>query len=108
MRIAVVTGNPKPASRTHGVALAVAGALSAALRPAGTAAAPGPSRARSEPRRSEPRGSGAARVRSRARGGQSAGGGDSRSCSTGFTPAVPFLRRHSRPPKYHRAARARP
>ena len=32
MRIAVVTGNPKPASRTHGVALAVAGALSGALR----------------------------------------------------------------------------
>ena len=31
MRIAVVTGNPKPASRTHGVALAVAGVLSAAL-----------------------------------------------------------------------------
>jgi FMN reductase len=31
MRIAAVTGNPKPASRTHGVALAVAGALSAAL-----------------------------------------------------------------------------
>ena len=31
MRIAVVTGNPKPASRTHGVALAVAGTLSAAL-----------------------------------------------------------------------------
>jgi FMN reductase len=31
MRIAVVTGNPKPASRTHGVALAVAGALSASL-----------------------------------------------------------------------------
>ena len=31
MRIAVVTGNPKPASRTHGAALAVAGALSAAL-----------------------------------------------------------------------------
>ena len=30
MRIAVVTGNPKPASRTHGVALAVAGPLSAA------------------------------------------------------------------------------
>jgi FMN reductase len=29
MRIAVVTGNPKPASRTHGVALAVAGALAA-------------------------------------------------------------------------------
>jgi FMN reductase len=27
MRIAVVTGNPKPASRTHNVALAVAGAL---------------------------------------------------------------------------------
>jgi FMN reductase len=27
MRIAVVTGNPKPASRTHGVALAVAAAL---------------------------------------------------------------------------------
>jgi len=31
MHIAVVTGNPKPASRTHGVALAVAGALSAGL-----------------------------------------------------------------------------
>ena len=29
MRIAVVTGNPKPASRTHGVALAVADVLSA-------------------------------------------------------------------------------
>jgi len=44
MRIAVVTGNPKPASRTHGVALAVAGALSAALRAPGTpgaAAVPG-------------------------------------------------------------------
>ena len=36
MRIAVVTGNPKPASRTHGVALAVAGALSGALRAPGT------------------------------------------------------------------------
>src|ERR1700724_2813476 len=32
MRVAVVTGNPKPASRTHGVALAVASALSGALR----------------------------------------------------------------------------
>ena len=31
MRIAVVTGNPKPGSRTHGVALAVAGALATAL-----------------------------------------------------------------------------
>jgi FMN reductase len=31
MKIAVVTGNPKPASRTHGVALATAGALAAAL-----------------------------------------------------------------------------
>src|SRR6185369_10317040 len=31
MKIAVVTGNPKPASRTHGVALTVAGALAAAL-----------------------------------------------------------------------------
>src|SRR6266566_8973041 len=31
MRIAVVTGNPKPASRTHGVALGVAGTLSAGL-----------------------------------------------------------------------------
>jgi FMN reductase len=41
MRIAVVTGNPKPASRTHGVALAVAGALSATLRPPGAATAPG-------------------------------------------------------------------
>jgi len=36
MRIAVVTGNPKPASRTHGVALAVAGTLSAALSAAGS------------------------------------------------------------------------
>ena len=35
MRIAVVTGNPKPASRTHGVALAVADALSGALRAPG-------------------------------------------------------------------------
>jgi FMN reductase len=34
--IAVVTGNPKPASRTHGVALAVADAVAAALdEPAG-------------------------------------------------------------------------
>jgi FMN reductase len=33
MLIAVVTGNPKPASRTHGVALAVADTLSAALTP---------------------------------------------------------------------------
>jgi hypothetical protein len=40
---------------------------------------------------------------------------DYRSCavgfarsSTGLTPAVPFLSRHSRPPKYHSAARARP
>ena len=33
MRIAVVTGNPKPASRTYGVALAVAGTLQAALVP---------------------------------------------------------------------------
>jgi FMN reductase len=43
MRIAVVTGNPKPASRTHGVALAVAGALSGALRAPGVPdlAAPG-------------------------------------------------------------------
>ena len=31
--IAVVTGNPKPQSRTHGVALAVAGALAAELTP---------------------------------------------------------------------------
>jgi FMN reductase len=43
MRIAVVTGNPKPASRTHGVALAVASALSGALRAPGVPglAAPG-------------------------------------------------------------------
>ncbi len=33
MRIAVVTGNPKPASRTHGVALAVADAVAAASEP---------------------------------------------------------------------------
>jgi FMN reductase len=31
VQIAVVTGNPKPASRTHGVALAVAGTLAATL-----------------------------------------------------------------------------
>jgi FMN reductase len=36
MRIAVVTGNPKPASRTHGVALAVASTLA----PPGAAQAP--------------------------------------------------------------------
>jgi len=40
VRIAVVTGNPKPASRTHNVALAVAGALSAALAADGIAVAP--------------------------------------------------------------------
>jgi len=34
MRIAVVTGNPKPASRTQNVALAVAGTLAAGLTPA--------------------------------------------------------------------------
>ena len=39
MRIAAVTGNPKPASRTYGAALAVAGALSAALAGPGTAGA---------------------------------------------------------------------
>jgi FMN reductase len=44
MRIAVVTGNPKPASRTHGVALAVADALAAELAlPAAPAEAPAPS-----------------------------------------------------------------
>jgi len=37
MQIAVVTGNPKPASRTHGVALAVADVLAAALIPDGAA-----------------------------------------------------------------------
>ena len=43
MRIAVVTGNPKPASRTHGVALAVADALSDALSlSAGLSSPPGP------------------------------------------------------------------
>ena len=41
MRIAVITGNPKPASRTHGVALAVAGALAAALADPGAPVAPG-------------------------------------------------------------------
>jgi FMN reductase len=40
MRMAVVTGNPKPASRTHGVALAVAAALSAALAYPDTATVP--------------------------------------------------------------------
>ena len=40
MQIAVVTGNPKPASRTHGVALAVADALAAALAQDGAAASP--------------------------------------------------------------------
>ena len=42
MRIAVVTGNPKPASRTHGVALAVADALSGLLRPPGGRVRPAP------------------------------------------------------------------
>ena len=41
MRIAVVTGNPKPASRTHGVALAVADALAGALRGPGAPHGPG-------------------------------------------------------------------
>jgi len=40
MRIAVVTGNPKPASRTHGVALAVADALATELTPASDPGAP--------------------------------------------------------------------
>lgn len=40
MQIAVVTGNPKPASRTHGVALAVAGVLSAAFSCPDAPAAP--------------------------------------------------------------------
>lgn len=43
MRIAVVTGNPKPASRTHGVALAVARTLSAALIPSARSAPSVPS-----------------------------------------------------------------
>ena len=47
MRMAVVTGNPKPASRTHGVALAVAAALSAAL--AYPDAAAGPTAPRAHP-----------------------------------------------------------
>jgi FMN reductase len=46
MRIAVVTGNPKPASRTHAVALAVAAALAPAAesgtREPGSGAAPSP------------------------------------------------------------------
>jgi FMN reductase len=33
MQIAVITGNPKPASRTHSVALAVASAVAAGLTP---------------------------------------------------------------------------
>ena len=40
MRIAVVTGNPKPASRTHGVALAVADALATELTRASDPGAP--------------------------------------------------------------------
>ncbi len=40
MRIAVVTGNPKPASRTHGVALAVADALATELTRAPDPGAP--------------------------------------------------------------------
>jgi FMN reductase len=42
MHIAVVTGNPKPASRTHAVALAVAAALAPAGETSGTAAASPP------------------------------------------------------------------
>jgi FMN reductase len=45
MRIAVVTGNPKPASRTHGVALAVADTLRAALVPSARSAPKVPSSA---------------------------------------------------------------
>ena len=44
MRIAVVTGNPKPASRTHGVALAVASTLSGALRAPGAPGLASPAR----------------------------------------------------------------
>ena len=44
MRIAVVTGNPKPASRTHGVALSVADLLAAELAPP-----PAPAAAQSPP-----------------------------------------------------------
>ena len=40
MRIAVVTGNPKPASRTQNVALAVADALAAGLTPPAVQAVP--------------------------------------------------------------------
>jgi FMN reductase len=40
MRIAVVTGNPKPASRTHAVALAVAAALTPADGTSSPAASP--------------------------------------------------------------------
>ena len=43
MRIAVVTGNPRPASRTHGVALAVADTLRAALVPSARSAPKVPS-----------------------------------------------------------------
>jgi FMN reductase len=42
MRIAVVTGNPKPASRTHGVALALADVLAAELAPPPAPAAQAP------------------------------------------------------------------
>jgi FMN reductase len=52
MRIAVVTGNPKPASRTHGVALAVADVLAAELAPPpapAAAQAPAPAAAPAAP-----------------------------------------------------------
>ncbi len=49
MRIAVVTGNPKPASRTHSVALAVASTLAAELP-----AAPGPASPTSPPAPASP------------------------------------------------------
>jgi FMN reductase len=49
MRIAVVTGNPKPASRTHGVALALADVLAAELAPSATPAAQAPAAAAQAP-----------------------------------------------------------
>jgi NAD(P)H-dependent FMN reductase len=42
MRIAVITGNPKPGSRTQGVALAVADTLAAELDPSSPPASTGP------------------------------------------------------------------
>jgi FMN reductase len=54
MRIAVVTGNPKPASRTHSVALAVASTLATELTATNAPSAPAVPTATSAPKTESP------------------------------------------------------